>query len=71
MRDTDGDEEWLTVKKCKNSISVKQKTTTNNKLRHSPSYYHQLSHLYATLPEFAADPPQQSDSNNNKTFTQQ
>lgn len=71
MRDTDEDEEWLTVKKCKNSISVKQKTTTNNKHRHSPSYYHQLSHLYATLPEFAADPPQQSNPHNNNFITQQ
>ena len=67
----DNDEGWVTVKKSKRSISVQPQTTTNNKHRHSPSYYHHLSHLYATLPELAADPPQKSVSHNNNTITQQ
>jgi hypothetical protein len=67
----DNKDDWITVKKSKHSFPATPKYNRTDSTKHSQSYYHHLSHLYATLPEFAADPPKQSTALNKTTITRQ
>jgi hypothetical protein len=63
---TEETEEWIEVKKGKRN--------TNPMQRSNPTFYHNLSHLYATLPEYAAAPPTNNavptdNDHNNSTGT--